>query len=104
MIRINESHDGQEVGLKVGEDLEITLVENRTTGFQWALKTKTDSSCALMIDESEGIAGPAGKGGSHRWCFRAVRPGTEAIELEYRRPWEKGTQPGRTFKLSVRVR
>jgi hypothetical protein len=24
--------------------------------------------------------------------------------VEYRRPWEKGTQPSRTFKLSVRVR
>jgi inhibitor of cysteine peptidase len=104
MIRINESYSGQEVGLAAGEVLEITLVENRTTGFQWALKTKPESSCMLIIDESVGTAGPPGKGGSHRWCFRAVRPGTGAIELEYRRPWEKSTQPGKTFKLSVKVR
>ena len=58
----------------------------------------------FMIDESEGIAGPAGKGGSHRWCFRAVRPGAGAIELEYRRPREESTQPDRTFNLRVKVR
>jgi len=103
-IRINESHNGQEVGLTVGEVLEITLFENQTTGFQWALKTRPESSCTPIIDESEGMATPPGKGGSHRWCFRAVRAGTEAIELEYRRPWEKSSQPGRTFKLNVRVR
>jgi len=103
-IRINESYDGQEVGLAVGEVLAITLAENQTTGFRWAMKIKPESSCMFVKDNFEGMARPPGKGGSHRWYFRAVHPGTEVIELEYRRPWEKSSQPARTFTLNVRVR
>jgi inhibitor of cysteine peptidase len=104
MIQIDESYRGREVTLAVGEDLEITLAENRSTGFQWDLTTKPEPSCTLIMDESQGAAGPPGKGGSHRWHFRAVRQGTGVIELEYRRPWENDPQPTRTVKFSVRVR
>jgi inhibitor of cysteine peptidase len=104
MIQVDESFRGREVSLAVGEDLVITLAENRTTGFQWDLTTKPEPSLTLIMDEFQGTAGPPGKGGSHRWHLRAVRQGTGVIELKFRRPWEKDTQPARIFKLSVRVR
>ncbi len=36
--------------------------------------------------------------------FEAVAPGEGTLRLEYRRPWETGVPPARTFEILVRVR
>ncbi|HMD99549.1 MAG TPA: protease inhibitor I42 family protein [Terriglobia bacterium] len=103
MIHINADSNGREVSAAVGETLEISLAENRTTGFRWELKSKAETACILVKDAAEPAKGPPGKGGTHRWQFQAVRPGTGEIELEYRRPWERDAPPQRTFQITVRV-
>jgi inhibitor of cysteine peptidase len=103
MIHVDETYSGRTVVLAVGEILQITLAENRTTGFQWNVKSDSEPACMLILDEPQGAAGPPGKAGTHRWQYRGVRSGTGEIKLEYRRPWEKDTPPGKTFGLRVRV-
>lgn len=104
MIQVDRSHNEREVTLAIGEVVEISLAENRTTGFRWELRVKPEPPCALIKSWFEPATGPPGKGGTHRWQFQAVSSGTGEIKLEYRRPWEQGKPPGQTFKLSVRVR
>jgi inhibitor of cysteine peptidase len=104
MIQVDRSYNERAVTLAVGELVEISLAENRTTGFRWDLKVKPEPACALVESTFEPATGPPGKGGTHRWQFQAVRSGTGEIELEYRRTWEHDTPPGQTFKLSIRVR
>jgi inhibitor of cysteine peptidase len=104
MIRVDRSYNGREVTLAVGEVVEISLAENPTTGFRWDLEVKPEPACTLVNSTFEPATGPPGKGGTHRWQFRAARSGTGEILLEYRRPWERNTPPGQTFKLSLRVR
>jgi len=103
MIQVDRSYNERAVTLAVGERVEVSLAENRTTGFRWDLKVKPEPVCTLVESAFEPAPGPPGKGGTHRWQFQAVRAGTGEIELEYRRPWEHDTPPGQTFKLSVRV-
>jgi len=103
MIQVDRSYDGREVTIAVGEIVEISLAENPTTGFRWDLEVKPEPACTLVRSTFEPATGPPGKGGTHRWQFRAVRSGTGEIVLEYRRPWERNTPPGQTFKLSLRV-
>jgi inhibitor of cysteine peptidase len=103
MIQIDEQYNGREVSLAVGEMLEISLAENRTTGFRWDLKSKAEPVCILVKSTFEPAMGPPGRGGTHRWQFQAVRAGTAKIELEYRRPWEQNSPPGRTLKVNVQV-
>jgi inhibitor of cysteine peptidase len=104
MMKIDRSYNEREVTLDMGEVVEISLAENPTTGFRWELRVKPEPACSLVKSWFEPAAGPPGKGGTHRWQFQAVRPGSAEIKLEYRRPWEQETCPGQTFKLRVQVR
>jgi inhibitor of cysteine peptidase len=103
MLQIAQDENGREVTLAVGEVVELSLPENRTTGFHWELKAKGGPVCELVKDEFEPSVGPTGSGGIHRWQFKAVRAGSGEIELHYRRPWEQNAAPARTYQVSVRV-
>lgn len=104
MLEVDRSYDGREVTLGVGEVVALSLAENPTTGFRWDFAVKPEPACTLVKSTFERATGSPGKGGTHRWRFQAVHPGSGEIELEYRRPWEKETPPSQTFKLTVRVR
>lgn len=104
MIEVDKSFDGRELTLGVGDVVALSLAENPTTGFRWDFAVKPEPAFTLVKSTFEPAKGPPGKGGTHRWQFQAVRPGSAEIELEYRRPWEKETPPNRKFKLTFRVR
>ncbi len=44
-----------------------------------------------------------GAGGRESFDFKAVHPGQTTLKLIYRRPWEEGVEPLRTFALHVAV-
>lgn len=103
MMHVDQSYNGREVTLTMGQVLELALSENPTAGFRWDLKTKAEPACELV--ESNFKPGERlGNGGIHRWQFRAVQSGSGEIELEYRRQWEKDAAPAKVYKLGVRVR
>lgn len=103
LMHIDQNYNGREVTLAVGQDLELALSENRTTGFRWDLKNKAEPTCALVSSTFDPPKGHTGNGGVHRWQFRAVHAGSGEIELEYRRPWEKDATPTKVYKVGIRV-
>ncbi len=103
MLQIGRDDNGSEVTLAVGEAVELSLPENRTTGFRWELKAQAGPVCALVKDEFEPAIGPPGQGGVHRWQFQAIRAGSGEIQLQYRRHWEQNAAPARNYRVSVRV-
>ena len=104
MVQVDQSYNGHEVTLAVGQVMELSLHENPTTGFRWDLKTKAEPECELVASTFDPPPGERpGNGGIRRWQFRAVHPGSGEIELEYRRPWEKDAAPAKVYKLDVRV-
>ena len=104
IIRVDHNADNTDVALAVGEELEITLGENPSTGFRWELLSPGEPQCALVAHNFEPPS-PAvpGRGGRHHWRFKAASAGSGKIEMVYRRPMERDQAPARTFKLSVRV-
>ncbi|MBN1505566.1 MAG: protease inhibitor I42 family protein, partial [Sedimentisphaerales bacterium] len=42
-------------------------------------------------------------GGWESFDFKAVHPGQMTLKLVYRRPWEEGVEPLKTFSLQVTV-
>jgi inhibitor of cysteine peptidase len=103
MVEVDRSYDGREVTLAVGAVVELSLAENPTTGFRWDFVVKPEPACTIVKNTFEPATGSPGKGGIHRWQFKAARPGVAVIDLEYRRPWEKETPASRTFKLTISV-
>ena len=48
--------------------------------------------------------GVVGAPGEEVWTFRALNTGESTIFMEYRRSWEEGVQPAKTFTLTVVVK
>lgn len=103
MSQVDDSSNGKEIELRVGETLEVHLPENRTAGFKWTLESSGEGPCSLVSDDFQ-PGHLTGEPGNHRWHFRAERAGADSIRLSYRRPWEEKGTPARTFTLGIRVR
>ena len=103
MLHFGDSTNGTAVTLHTGEDFEISLDENRTTGFRWMTQLNGAPYCVLLDERSSAPSRTPGAGGTHFWHFRAERPGVGTIEIRYRRPWESEREPARTFRLQARV-
>lgn len=104
MTEVNDSADGREIELSEGDELRISLDENPTTGFAWAVESLGEPACDVVDDHFEsGSASAVGSGGVHRWRLKAKEKGEGKIALGYRRSWES-KPPLKTFKLTVRVK
>lgn len=98
--------DREVVTVRVGDVLVVRLDSNPSTGYGW---TWDESAAAgvLVKDGEPSMSGAApmpGSGGVQTWRFRAAAPGEVQLQLDYLRPWEKGTPPVRTVRWSVQVR
>jgi inhibitor of cysteine peptidase len=104
-VNVGDSYSGGQVELAVGQHLVVTLPSNITTGYGWSLTENSDGS-VLSETGNEYIAPQTtliGAGGEEEWAFKALNKGTSSISMEYRRPWETGTPPAKTFSLTVVV-
>jgi predicted secreted protein len=104
MITLDEHADGREIELLRGDELEVVLPANRTTGFRWRLEPGAEPVLAAVNEsyETPGASAPGG-GGTHRWRFRAEQPGRGTITLALRRSWLTTGPEARTFRLHVDV-
>jgi len=104
MITFDEGSDGRTVDLDEGQEFEVVLPENPTTGYRWRLESDGAPVCAAVGDTYE-PPDPAvpGRGGAHRWRFRCDRGGVGAVALALGRTWEKSGPGVRTFRIEVRV-
>lgn len=88
-----EEDSGCTVNASLGNDFNVRLVENPTTGYIWNL-TAT-KGLELVRDEfipSNPSGQIAGSGGIHSFYYNAIETGEQNLHGEYRRPWvEAGT-------------
>ena len=103
MLYLNESYNEREIELRAGEEFEIRLPENPTTGFRWRLVSDGEPVCVLQSDFFEPTDRTPGRGGSHYWRFLAAQVGLGNIDLVYRRSFEQQETPARRFTLQVRI-
>lgn len=104
MLQIDEHSNGNKIELNTGENFELILRENPTTGYRWNPISSGEPACKLLDNSFNIDGGSPGNGGSHSWQFQAVNEGLGKIELAYQRPWEQVKPPAQSFTLSVHVR
>lgn len=103
VMHIGSSANHTSVAVAVGDELELALAANPTTGFSWAI-TQCDPAVLKLDSEDYQQQGQGtGAGGETTWRFAALAPGTTTLRLGYRRPWEK-VAPAQTFEVTVTVR
>jgi inhibitor of cysteine peptidase len=103
-VKINESDDGKTIEVASGEDVDIELNGNPTTGYQWQLEGES-SPVIRQISEPEFKPATAaiGSGGKVLIKFKATNIGKAGVKLVYKRSWEK-TSPSKTFKINFNVK
>ena len=103
MVTVDKTSNNTQVLLRIGQELEVNLPENPTTGFRWQMIVPGDP-IVERLDDSFDSSGPAvGSGGTRHWRFRALQAGLADIEMIYRRAWQQDQSPAETFRLTVRV-
>ena len=83
------------IKVKVGQEFNITLESNPTTGYQWQLAKELDRSIVELVrsEYRPSESGLLGAGGTEVWTFKAVKGGTAEISFEYVRSWETDVPP-----------
>lgn len=103
MLTVDRKDNNTQVVLTIGQELQVALPENPTTGFRWQMRAPGEPVLELLDDKFDSPALGVGKGGTRRWRFKAAQKGSAGIEIAYRRAWEQDQSPAETFRLAVRV-
>ncbi len=97
-----EDRSGSTVTLEPGQELVIEVFENASIGWQWDVTTDPDDAVLRFVDEAYEADSPdtAGSGGTDRFRFEAVGPGSTELVLsrDYR-----NERIDKTFELTVQV-
>ncbi len=92
--------------LRVGQELQVILPANPTTGYAWKVARLPAVLRQLGPEEyirEAGRENMAGAGGTSLWRFEALAPGNGELELTYQREWEKDVPPVKTARYKVLV-
>ena len=102
---VTEKQNGKSIAIDKDSLLVISLEANPSTGYGWRVGTN-DAAILKFLEQSAfppKVAMP-GAPGRQMLKFKALASGTDRIELEYLRPWEKDTPPAKRFSISVTVK
>lgn len=94
--------NGRTIQLPLDTPLEIDLEGNATTGYQWEVASY-DSTILQQMHTAKYYSKKdvPGAGGVYTFSFKTIDSGETTLELVYRRPFEKGVDPVKTFTLYV---
>lgn len=102
-MQLTDKDSGRAVEIAAGEELEIILEGNPTTGYRWEV-SEADPR-VLAAGPGRFIPGSAaiGSGGKEVLSFRGSEPGHTDLKLSLQRPFERGKPPAMEFGLTVTV-
>lgn len=108
-VSANLGDEGKQIELLQGQTLLVKLESNITTGYSWEV-TQAPGPVLQQQGEAEyqqpdtGKTPLVGAGGTQIFRFKASAPGQVTLNMAYRRPWETGVAPAKTFTLKVTVK
>lgn len=104
-LKLNETNNGQSVELTVGQEVDIALDENPSTGYQWEIVSMDKSIIEKAGEPRFKIeSNLIGAGGKKTFHFKAAALGETLLKIIYHRSWEKDVPPIRTFEITIIVK
>jgi inhibitor of cysteine peptidase len=107
MMQVDETFNGREVALHLGDMLEVRLSENPSTGYRWTQPQGFSSGWTTILkqvdDTFDSPASVPGRSGTRVLRFESIGTGDADLLMQYRRSWDKDAEPARSFRLHVRV-
>ena len=102
MLRLDESYNGQEITLTVGQEFEVLLPENPELHFRWHFEANGWPVCEVLNTYIEESIRLQTSGGSRIWLFQAREVGSATIDLAYEKQG-KPVEAQRRFSLHINV-
>ncbi|RYG62618.1 hypothetical protein EON80_22800 [bacterium] len=105
-IKLSDADNRKTVTAKVGDKLEIRLISNASTGFGWVLENGAPKGLATLGTPLYLAAKTRmpGAPGVQVWHFKVMSRNLANLKLNYRRVWEKGQPPAKTWSVTVKVK
>ena len=104
-VTITEQDAGKTIELKTGDTLLVSLEGNITIGFSWI---PAPQDPVLLEQVGDVVVTPAsdavGAPGTLVLTFKATTAGQTTLHLDYKRSWEEGVTPEKTFDVTVVVK
>src|SRR5258705_5417551 len=91
MLLLAEKDNDRTVDIRLGETVKITLPENATTGYRWAIDRYNEEFIEALATEPHYTAKAIGSGGEVAFIFQGKKIGTGEITLKHWRQWEGDT-------------
>ena len=106
MLSLVETDNDRTVDVRVGDVVRITLPENASTGYRWAIDRYDEDIVEALGSEPRypaGTAGTVGSGGEIAFTFKAKKAGTGEIALKHWRHWEGDRSVTGRFRVRLNV-
>jgi inhibitor of cysteine peptidase len=103
-VTLSEGDNGKTVTMSVGTSVLLQLPGNPSTGYDWEATIGTPS-----VLEQSGMpkftpsSSAVGAGGTYNFWFQPKSAGRTDLTLVYRRSWETGVAPLKTYKITIAV-
>lgn len=103
-MKLNEHDSGKTVEIVVGDELEVLLPGNPTTGYAWELILFDKNVLKSDKEQFFAINKALGSGGVEVIKFHAIAAGKSAVKLIYHRPFEQNVPPLKAFEVTVIIK
>ena len=103
MVFLVETDNDRTVDIRLGETVRVSLPENATTGYRWAIDLCDKDIVELVANEPRYTASAVGSGGEVAFTFGAKKVGVAAIVLKHWRSWEGDASVIARFRVRLRV-
>lgn len=104
MLLLVESDNGQAAEIRFGESVCVTLRENATTGYRWAIDHYDEECIEAVSTESRYAPNVIGAVGEVAFTFKGKKIGTGEIVLKHWRHWEGDSSVIARFRVRLQVR
>ena len=101
MTSLTEADDGRSVDLRVGETVGVTLPENATTGYRWAIDRIDPGIVEANEAKPRYPSDQTGSAGRVTFAFKATKAGSGEVVLKYWRHFEGDASVTKRFRIRL---
>ena len=102
-MTLTDKDNNRTIDLHVGEAFDVSLPENASTGYRWAIDHYDQGLVQELSSDSSYPAQRPGAAGTRLFAFQAKKPGTGEIALKNWRSWEGDSSVASRFRVGLRV-
>jgi len=104
MQSLTEADNDRTVDLRVGDTVRVSLPENATTGYRWAIDSLDKETIEAVGSEPNYTSSAVGSGGEVVFTFKGKKAGSGGIALKYWRGFEGDSSITKRFHLRLNAR